>query len=317
MNKKLFIVVLLLPLIVLWISPNFARDIRQKDQLPFLQKPTARPPSDFRVHDIGTLWETETNFGKYGNTEQATPSMEWPGGSEAHYLWEGRFWIGAIVDGKKHVSHADYGNYEWYPKEGSTFIFESGKSILDSYVEYDDLFSIAGHFPLGLEIHERGLAWSMGDYDDFIIYEYEVINVGDYTLNDMFISWCYDCDVATIADPSSPHIDDLVDYEGWDGLDSDNDIVDWVDPMDLDQDGETGYDEWGWPYGYPLMTTAGPTNPNYDANKIEPDGFYDDWAVILDDNAPIIYWQTDQNWAGKAAATPAYTMSGDTLHGYL
>ena len=319
-----------MPIVLVWISTDFAKDIRQKDQLPVLHKPTARPIVEGKVHNIGTVWNTETNHGQYGHTEQATPSMEWPGGSDAHYLWDGRFWVGAIHNGEKRVSHYDYGNAEWYPKEGSSFYFGPGKSILDSYVEYDDLYSIADHFTLGLEVHERGLAWSMGDYDDFIIYEYEVINIGEYTLNDVYLAWCYDCDVATPADPSDPNIDDLVDYEGWDGTDGDTDLLDWVDPMDLDQDGETGYDEYGWPYGYPLSTTTGPTNPNYDPEKIEPDGFYDEWAVILDDNGPVIRWQTEgcwemvENWddgihweTGTAVGDTAHFKDGSVMRGYL
>ncbi|MCJ7813543.1 hypothetical protein MUP95_09550 [bacterium] len=316
-KDKHVIILILLSCFLFWVSIIEARDIRSTNQIPIFQKPTARPPTEGRVFNVGTLWNTVTNRGQYGHTEQLSPSMEWPGGSDAHYLWEGRFWIGAILDGEKLVTHADYGNYEWFPKEGSTFQFGQGKAILDSYVEYDDITAITGHIPLGLEVHERGLAWSMGDYDDFIIYEYEVVNVGANILNDMFISWCYDNDICAQADPSDPNIDDLVDYEGWDGSESSNDMVDWVDPMDLDNDGETGYDEWGWPYGYPMATTTGPKNPNYDASRAEPDGFYDEWAVILDDNGSVIHWQTSQNWSGAAVGTPAITMEGDTLHGYL
>jgi len=316
-NKKVLLMALLLPLLFTWVTSDFAKDIRQVEEIPVLQKTTARPPTEGRVHNIGTLWNTVTNRGQVGHTEQATPSMEWPGGSEAHYLWEGRFWVGAIVDGEKYVSHADYGNYEWYPKEGSSFYFGAGKSILDSYVEYDDMFGIAGHFPLGIEVHERALAWSMGEYDDFIIFEYEILNVGEYTLDDLFMGWIYDNDVAAIADPTDPNIDDLVDFEGWDGLDSDNDEIDIVDPMDLDGDGETGYDEWGWPYGFALNTTVGPTNPNYDPSKINPDGFYDEWGIILNSDGPVIHWQTSDNWANAPAGTPATTVDGDTLKGYL
>ncbi|MBN2012680.1 hypothetical protein JW960_25350 [candidate division KSB1 bacterium] len=317
MNKKLLFLLLLTPLLLTRVSEDYARDIRTKDQPVGLQKSTARPVTDGRVFNVGTLWNTIENRGKYGNTDQATPSIEWPGGSEAHYLWEGRFWIGAIVDGEKHVTHTDYGNYEWVPSDGSTFGFGPGKSILDSDVEYDDLFGIAGHFPLSLQVHETGLSWSMGEYDDFNILEYEIVNVGEYVLSEMFISWCFDCDVCAIADPSDPNIDDLVDYEGWDGEDSDADLVDWVDPLDLDQDGLNGYDEWGWPYAYPLATSSGPTNPNYDPSAVEPDGFYDDWSIKLDDNGPVINWQTADNWAGAAPGTPATNAAGDTLHGYL
>lgn len=281
-----------------------------------LQKPTARPARAGKVHNVGTLWNTVSNFGRYGEPDQATPSMEWPGGSGAHYLWEGRFWVGGIVDGEMLVSHADYGNHEWYPKEGSTFYLGPGKSIQDHYVIFDDLEKIAGHIPMGIEVRERGLSWSMGDYDDFIVYEYEIENVGDKVIEDFYIAEVYDCDVCPVADPSDPHIDDLVDFEGWDGDETDNDILDLVDPMDLDGDGETGYDEWGWPYALPMSKSGVPTNPNYDPSKVEPDGFWDEWQVLLDPDGPEIHWQTDTNPAGAPAGSPA-VVNGETLHGYL
>lgn len=281
-----------------------------------LSKPTARPEKDFKVHNVGTLWNMVTNYGGYGDPNSSVPSMEWPGGSEAYYLWEGRFWVAAIVDGEKLSSHADYGNYEFFPTEGYDFYFGPGKSIQDHYVVYDDLFSIAGHTSMGVEVHERGLSWSMGDYDDFIIYEYEIINVGDKVLEEFYIGWVYDNDICQIADPSEPHIDDLVDYDGWDGDETDTDIVDWVDPSDLDGDGLTGYDEWGWPYAYPLTKDGNPSNPNYDFAKIEPDGFYDEWTLLLDENGPPLKWQTDQNPAGAPAGTVA-ELNGKVLTGYV
>jgi len=315
-NKKIFFIILLIPILLVWISTDYAKDIRQKDNSPGLQKPTVRPIVEGNVHNIGTLWNTETNHGQYGNRDQVQPSMEWPGGSEAHYLWDGRFWVGAMYNGEKYVSHYDAGDDEWYPKEGSSFNFGPGESILDSEVWYDDMYIKQGHFNLGLEVHEKGLAWSMGDYDDFIIYQYEVENIGEYILDDVFLAWCYDCDLCAVADPSDPNIDDLVDYEGWDGEDSDNDIADWVDPMDLDGDGEDGYDDWGWPYAYPLSSVSGPKNPNYDASRVEPDGFYDEWAVILDKKGPIIRWQADVPDLGRVAGELAI-VNGDTLRGYL
>lgn len=320
MNKKCC-AILITAVLFVWLIVDFSTvQAAIKDKtLPrnfSLLKISARPEKDFRVHNVGTLWNMVTNYGAYGDPNSSVPSMDWPGGSEAYYLWEGRFWVGAIVDGEKFVSHADYGNYEFYPTEGTTFFFGPGKSIQDHAVVYDDLYKIAGHTPLGIEIHERGLSWSMGDYDDFIIYEYEIYNVGDKVLNDVYLGWIYDCDVATIADPSDPHIDDLVDYDGYDVDDTDTDLVDWVDPYDLDGDGETGYDEWGWPYAYPLLQNGVPTNPNYDPEKVEPDGFYDEWQVWFDDNGPELHWQTDKNPAGAPAGAIA-ELNGKVLRGWL
>jgi hypothetical protein len=289
--------------------------VKKTDQTA-LAKPLARPEFSAKVHNVGTLWNQVTNFGQYGDPNSATPSMEWPGGSEAYYLWEGRFWVGGLVNGEKLVTHADYGNYEWYPKDGTTFEWGAGKSIQDGIVVYDDLYGIAGHTSMGLEVYERSLAWSMGDFDDFIAYEYEIRNIGENVIEGFFVSWVYDCDVCQLADPSDPHIDDLVDFDGWDGDEGDTDIADYVDPLDLDGDGVTGYDEWGWPYGWPHNSSGVPTNPNYDASKAEPDGFYDEWQLLLKNDGPVLRWQVSVAALNRVAGEIAIA-NGDTLKGYL
>ena len=189
------------------------------------------------------------------------------------------------------VSHYDYGNAEWFPSEGSVFEFGPGKSVEDSYVQYDDLFQIIGHTSLGLQVLERSLGWNTSDfpdYDDFIAYEYDVINLGTNVLNGVFVSWNYDCDVASIADPSNPHLDDLVDFDGWHSSEytdwhgvsanlevNSNLYIDIVENIDLNNNQVfDGYDEYGVPYGDPY-------NPRYDAEKIHPDGYPDEWQVYI------------------------------------
>lgn len=321
MRNKIFTVFTFSLIFVVFTAFVFTTDILADSKVKItenmaLGKPTARPTKDFRVHNVGTLWNNVTNYGAYGDANSSLPSMEWPGGSEAYYLWEGRFWVAGIIDGEQLCSHYDYGDAEFDPTEGYDFYLGPGKSIQDHYVVFDDLTNISSHTQMGVEVHERGLSWSMGDYDDFIIYEYEVINVGDKTIEDFFLGWIYDNDICQLADPSEPHLDDLVDYDGYDGDDTDTDLVDWVDPLDLDGDGLDGYDEWGWPYAYPLTKDGNPTNPNYDAAQIEPDGFYDEWTVLLDENGPEIKWQTDTNPAGAPAGTVA-ELNGQVLRGYV
>jgi len=310
--KMLFVFLLLA--IFMFEMPVAAR-VKDTDKKR-LTKPLARPAEEGKVHNVGTLWNQVSNYGAYGHPDQANPSMEWPGGSEAHYLWDGRFWVGGMVDGEKLVSHYDYGDVEWAPKDGGMFKWGPGASIQDSEVEYDDLEVQTGHTPMGLEVFERSLAWSMGNYDDFIAYEYEVRNVGENIIDGFFISKNYDCDLCQLADPSEPHIDDLVAYDGWDGDESDVDIVDWVDPLDLDGDGLTGYDEWGWPYGWAHNSSGNPTNPNYNPSLAEPDGFYDTWQVLLKEDGPVIHWQTSVPDLNRVAGEVAM-VGGEALRGYL
>ncbi|UCE20267.1 MAG: T9SS type A sorting domain-containing protein [Gemmatimonadota bacterium] len=260
-----------------------------------------------QIHNIGALWTCVSNHGIYGNANFQWPNFEWPGGSENGYNWEGRFWCGALVDGEDVVSHADYGNYEFYPvaNSGPLFTDPSGveriavnyisgsqaRGILDSYVEYDDKESILGHTPLNVRVLQRGLTWSMPDYDDIIAFELKIINEGTKDYENFYAAWIFDADNCQL-DVSDPHIDDLVDFDGWDGSqytdrnDSRTDELpevppglpfnrgDIVDPFDWDGDKITGYDEWGVPYG-------DPDNPNYDEGLVEPDGFPDEYTLLL------------------------------------
>ena len=127
----------------------------------------------------------------------------------------------------------------------------------------------------------------------------------------------YDYDISRYLDLSDSYfMDDIVDYDGFDGEETDTDMVDWVDPLDIDGDGLTGYDEWGFPYAFPMEQRGVPGNPNYDPEKVEPDGFYDEWSVILKENGPVLRWQTAKNPANAPAGTVA-VVNGEALRGWL
>ena len=299
--------------------------VKEKSQLKGPVQIASRPASQAKVHNVGTLWNAITNSGVYGDPNNLNPTGEWPGGAEIYYIWEGRFWLGARIGGTPFVSHADYGNYELYPTDGSTFYFGSGpKSIQDAWVRYDDLDgSISGHTPIGVMMSERALAWSLPDYDDFEIYLMEVKNASGGTLNNVFVTWVYDNDVGT--GPGGPAHgnggaqEDLVDYDGWAPAGQNRWQDDWVDPLDIDGDGVTGYDYWGWPI-------ADPKNPYWDgytdeyapdAATPEPDGIYDEFQIYQFEGGPVITYQVDVPSMGFVAGQPVITSEGDTLKGYL
>jgi hypothetical protein len=273
----------------------------------------ARPIKLYKVHNVGNIWSATSNFGNYGDPDIKNPSGEWPAGSEQYYVWEGRFWIGAIVGGTMLCSHADYGNYEFEPSEGSSFTLAPGKSIQDSYVTFDDMEEVGGHTPIGLKIYQRGLSWSMPDYYNFIAYEYEIVNTSGGVLNNVVIGWIFDNDVAAGpgGDADQANIDDLVDYDGYCPVETNPYKYDVVENYDYDGDGVLGgYDEWGWPYGRADFNAGVATNPNYNTTLIVPDGVWDEYQVYVDPSGPIIYKHT--------APTEPLTMSnGDTLHGWL
>ncbi len=294
--------------------------------------------NSFEVHKVGKVWNAVSNFGVFGdpNVPAGLPSMEWPGGSGVHHLWEGRFWVAANVDGEKRCSHADYGNYEFAGLGDWPLTLGSGKSVEDSYSRYDDLNAdIHSTESMGLEIRQRGLTWSTKEFDDFIIYEMEVARVasgagysGD-VLNDVYVAWVYDSDVGTGIDPTSAAIDDAVDFDGWDGNNPERNItytIDMVHNLDWDLDGDfgpvEGYDERGIPLGWHHAGSPSLPNPNYDPAAVQPDGFYDEYQVFLEEDGPEIMWQTTVTFMynGSAVSTIAgdvAVLDGEVLHGYV
>jgi len=336
MNKRYLSTGVGVVLMIAW----FVQPLSARDKNQHLARPLGNPGLNTHiVHKIGKLWNAGSNYGQYGdpNVPSGLPSMEWPGGSGTHHLWEGRFWIGANVDGEKRVSHCDYGNYEFAANEDHPQIdVGPGKSVEDSYAIFDDLnTSLASTTSLGVIVQERTLSWSTKDFDDFLIYEYNVIRAedgDDYSgkaLNDVYVSWVYDCDIGTGTDPTSPHIDDLVDYDGWDGnnpIQYQNYKTDIVHNLDWNGDGvwdaAEGYDSRGIPIGWEHAGSPSITNPNYDPNGIQPDGFYDEYQVWLRDDGPVIRWQTSVtfNYNGETIQTVAgepAVIDGDTLHGFV
>lgn len=288
-----------------------------------LAKPSARPEKAYFIHSTGNLWTTVSNFGSVGDPNSASagrPSMQWPGGASSNYLYDGGIWIGTLIGGDPIVTSYFYNpDQEYFPTTGfpgelgTTVGGSKAKSLEDSYMIFDDLesHSESSHLPLGVRIVQRGMTWSLPDYDDAVAFEYEIFNTGlNGDLTDVHVGFWYDVDVASIDD-SSPHIDDLVDYDGWDEADTDTDIQDSVDPYDLNGDGWTGYDEYGVPYDRDQGH-----NPNYDPSLIEADGFYDEWGILFDAAAPALMWQTDVDELGRVAGQPAI-VDGDTLHGYI
>ncbi|MCF7825384.1 MAG: hypothetical protein K9N29_01940 [Candidatus Marinimicrobia bacterium] len=288
-----------------------------------LAKPAARPQKAYYIHSTGNLWTAVSNFGSVGDPNfpsTGRPSMQWPGGANNDYLYDSGIWVGALIGGSPAVTSYFYNpDQEYLPTTGfpgelgTTVNGAKAKSLEDSYMIFDDLatHSESSHLPLGVRIVQRGMTWSLPEYDDAVAFEYEIFNTGlNGDLNDAYIGFWYDVDVASVDD-SNLAIDDLVDYDGWDEADTETDVLDAVDPYDLNGDGWTGYDEYGVPY----YRDQG-QNPNYDPTLTEADGFYDEFGIVFDASAPVLNWQTDVEDLGRVAGAPA-VVDGDTLHGYI
>jgi len=304
-----------------------------------------RPPKALYQQDVGNFWNTVTNFGIYGdpwiytiydifgsdtvdvNQYRLFPSGEWPGGSGVHYLYVGSLWIGTTIDDIAYVSGARYTPlWEFQPSEGARI--NDIKSMKDVWVRYDDEESFSRHEPVGWHVSERIMAWDYEEYDDFQISYVEIENQSPRELDNVYVSLyfnfdcaCYESDVemGNVAELNRQYLDDLVDYDGWAPANENPWQYDWVDPLDLDGNGVTGYDYWGWPI-------ADPKNPYWDgyvdefmpdSPVAEQDGIYDEFQIYQCEHGPIIRCQIDVPDKNYRAGEPVITSDGDTLRGYL
>ena len=290
---------LVLLIMVLLVISSLALARRPNNSRSDLHKTMSRPLPEFKAHTIGTIWQVVTNYGSFGDPNfetTARPSLEWPAGKKSSYLYDGSIWVSTILNGEKWNSAYFYSLSEWEPSEGESFLMGNDEvaavtspiSIQDSWAVFDDMAPDTDHEPLGIRVVRHGLSWSMPEYDDFVAYQFDIINTGlNGDLREVYISFWYDCDVASV-DVSDHHIDDLVDYDGWDGNDTNTDELDIVDPLDIDGDGETGYDAMGIPFADQRNVPSDGGDIGYQPDRIEPDGIFDEYTLLLDPNGPVL-----------------------------
>ena len=274
-----------------------------------------RPDSEFKVHTTGRLWSAVGNFGVYGDATSTLPTYDWPGGTGVYYQWEGRFWVSAIIEGTKYCSHADYGNYEFWPSEdGQWDIKKPGISMYDigcKFDDWDDRHNDKAR-QLGIKVIQTAMQWSVPGFEDFIAYEQRITYNPDESFHksdtiEIYISIVFDSDTGGRISPSC-HIDDLVHYDGWTN-------GEWTQawcPPDRTKGGyvirgrETvsyPYDhitlyppKEGYPYGIPTDTTG-------------PDGILDQMTVFGDEtDEHTLYGDTLIFWRNFS-----YIYDGDNL----
>ncbi len=182
------------------------------------------------IHDVGRFVLGITNFGRVGIGKETGPNYdcftgvraplgEYPKGSNTTYLYKAGLWIGAVVGQDTLVSTGNDLNNEsreMHPVSEMTrrSILErdspgswgaiSEQDYIAVYVDtftrgvpnlaYDDLDS-RPHKPLYVEITQRSFAWSYGHADDFILIEYDIRNIGNRVLRDVYFGIYWDADV--------------------------------------------------------------------------------------------------------------------------
>lgn len=174
-------------------------------------------PRDYRIHKRGMLWETVYNTGEIGRaydngstgSEQGKPSFEWPGNSATivdgkvyngqYCSFGGGLYIGAntndttgVGPGRIYSFCGGLGDSRPATIEGvysfplSIERYENYPLNADGSVNYsynpreaEEKIVAKWGTNIGITVTRTSRAWSNPDYDDFIIYEYELEHTGD------------------------------------------------------------------------------------------------------------------------------------------
>jgi len=182
------------------------------------------------AHRVGQLVLGINNNGTFGNgftaagetdclTGGSAPSCEYPKGSQSYYLFAGAFWIGAIVGRDTSVSVAADGwsfVREFFPDEApfGDIIYRSitdpSKPEFDGAISEEDYICVytdtvtegidpdyfgRPHRPLYIEVTQNTYAWSYSYAEDFILFDYQIKNIGGATLEDIYMGIYVDADV--------------------------------------------------------------------------------------------------------------------------
>lgn len=201
-------------------------DLPLQDKPPVFAKPAQGIPNvGLEVHKINRMALAVTNNGFFGSgympfqtvdpeTGRRALSCEYPIHSYLEYLWTGALWFGAVVGRDTLVSIGAgmyYWNKELWPDEGdrgqmirrSTQPFSlhysldavSEEDIIARYTDTvtnpafvrDDPVDNRPHQPLYLEITQRSYAWSYPYAEDFVLFDFDIRNIGRFPIRQMYI----------------------------------------------------------------------------------------------------------------------------------
>ena len=166
-------------------------------------------------------------FNPNPNQEMPAPSFEYPIESGLEYLFQGALWIGAIVDNHPYTTvgcDGWYWIYEMWPDAGDWGAINerstrynvpcyssdavSDQDIIAVYTDTSadiplspqeqDPWDNRKHFPLGLRVTQRCYSWEEEGYDEFIIAEYTIKNMGVHLLRGTYIGFYMDTDIMHI-----------------------------------------------------------------------------------------------------------------------
>jgi len=226
---------------------NTEKGTSQTESLLRMNKPmVGKPMLDQRVHKVGNMWLTVTNYGIFGNQGDASvkdpetglsaPSCQYPGGSGLEYLFQGALWMGAIIgeDTVVSVGHDGWlGVFEMYGDQApqGAIIKKSTRksdpayaadavSEADYIAVYTDTLTDQAfvsinpddgrpHIPLGVKITQKSYSWSYSYAEDFILFDFLIRNIGANEIKKAYIGLYVDADVSHFSKGALGSQDDI------------------------------------------------------------------------------------------------------------
>ena len=207
-----------------------------------------QPVMETCTHTCNKMAFGVTNQGMFGSeggsrtdceTGQYARSCEYPAGFGIEYLYAGALWIGAVVNDDSLVSTGLDGwqfCYELYSCAGGVECGIQRKSNNPSDPNYDptaisnqDMVAVytdtlsdpiytgwdyfgREHTPLDIRVRQTSYCWSLPIAEDFIIIHYDIENIGESMLEDVFLGVYVDADVGHLFEVRDRYLDDLTGF---------------------------------------------------------------------------------------------------------
>jgi len=147
--------------------------------------------------------------------EVHAPSFEFPPNSSLEYLFQGALWVGGVVEGEALVSVGADGwwwiyeltpvseitEQEWIGDQEGLAIF-TDTMVPPPYTYWPDTadWDKREHRPLEIEVTQKSYSWQSPPFDDFIILDYTIKNIGDRLISDVYLGFYLDTDIFLLSE---------------------------------------------------------------------------------------------------------------------
>jgi hypothetical protein len=153
-------------------------------------------------------------------TGLAVRSCEYPKGSNVEYLFAGAIWIGAVVgrdtavslgaDGWSFISEMFPGECDLGGDMRKRSIIDPSKPEFENAISEEDFVSVMidtitdgvepdlfgqPHKPLFIKVSQNTYAWSYEYAEDFVLFDYQIQNIGQQSLSNVYMGIYVDADV--------------------------------------------------------------------------------------------------------------------------